>query len=120
MRGNKNKGIVKVLGIGLTAAVLSFTLTGVAENAVTGAVSGKSVSDGLRQLTALSVMLAVPVNEFDGRDEDTVYPSLAQRNRTMKQRLKSRSRKRLRPIIRQAVRRIFPVKRWCRSTLPPM
>ena len=72
MRGNKNKGIVKVLGIGLTAAVLSFTLTGVAENAVTGAVSGKSVSDGLRQLTALSVMLAVPVNEFDGRDEDTV------------------------------------------------
>lgn len=51
MRGNKNKGIVKVLGIGLTAAVLSFTLTGVAENAVTGAVSGKSVSDGLRQLT---------------------------------------------------------------------
>ena len=28
MRGNKNKGIVKVLGIGLTAAVLSFTLTG--------------------------------------------------------------------------------------------
>lgn len=46
MRGNKNKGIVKVLGIGLTAAVLSFTLTGVAENAVTGAVSGKSVSDG--------------------------------------------------------------------------
>ena len=77
MRGNKNKGIVKVLGIGLTAAVLSFTLTGVAENAVTGAVSGKSVSDGLRQLTALSVM-------------------------------------------RQAVRRIFPVKHWCRSTLPPM
>ena len=72
MRGNKNKGIVKVLGIGLTAAVLLFTLTGVAENAVTGAVSGKSVSDGLRQLTALSVMLAVPVNEFDGRDEDTV------------------------------------------------
>ena len=72
MRGNKNKGIVKVFGIGLTAAVLSFTLTGVAENAVTGAVSGKSVSDGLRQLTALSVMLAVPVNEFDGRDEDTV------------------------------------------------
>ena len=72
MRGNKNKGIVKVLGIGLTAAVLSFTLTGVAENAVTGAVSGKSVSDGLRQLTALSVMLAVPVNEFDGSDEDTV------------------------------------------------
>lgn len=72
MRGNKNKGIVKVLGIGLTAAVLSFTLTGVAENAVTGAVSGKSVSDGLRQLTALSVMLAVPVNEFDGRDEDAV------------------------------------------------
>ena len=72
MRGNKNKGIVKVLGIGLTAAVLSFTMTGVAENAVTGAVSGKSVSDGLRQLTALSVMLAVPVNEFDGRDEDAV------------------------------------------------
>ena len=123
MRGNKNKGIVKVLGIGLTAAVLSFTLTGVAENAVTGAVSGKSVSDGLRQLTALSVMLAVPVNEFDGRDEDTVHQSLAQRNRTMKQRLKSRSsrsRKHLQPIIRQAVRRILPVKRWCRSTLPPM
>ena len=109
MRGNKNKGIVKVLGIGLTAAVLSFTLTGVAENAVTGAVSGKSVSDGLRQLTALSVMLAVPVNEFDGSDEDTVS-----------QRRKSRSKKRLRTIIRQAVRRIFPVKRWCRSTLPPM
>ena len=42
MRGNKNKGIVKVLGIGLTAAVLSFTLTGVAENAVTGAVRAKA------------------------------------------------------------------------------
>ena len=116
MRGNKNKGIVKVLGIGLTAAVLSFTLTGVAENAVTGAVSGKSVSDGLRQLTALSVMLSVPVNEFDGRDEDAVSSEPC----TEKPRLKSGSRKRLQPIIRQAVRRIFPVKRWCRSTLPPM
>lgn len=72
MRGNKNKGIVKVLGIGLTAAGIIVYPDGVAENAVTGAVSGKSVSDGLRQLTALSVMLAVPVNEFDGRDEDTV------------------------------------------------
>ena len=119
MRGNKNKGIVKVLGIGLTAAVLSFTLTGVAENAVTGAVSGKSVSDGLRQLTALSVMLAVPVNEFDGRDEDTVSSEPCTEKPDKKQRLKSRSRKRLRSIIRQAVRRIFPVKRWCRSMLPP-
>ena len=118
MRGNKNKGIVKVLGIGLTAAVLSFTLTGVAENAVTGAVSGKSVSDGLRQLTALSVMLAVPVNEFDGRDEDTVSSEPCTEkpdNET-----KTEKQERLRPIIRQAVRRIFPVKRWCRSMLPPM
>lgn len=67
MNGNKNKGIIKVFGVGLTAAVLSFTLTGVAENTMSGAVSGKIFSDGFRQLTNLSAMLTVPVNSFDAK-----------------------------------------------------
>ena len=65
MSGNKNKGLVKVIGVGLTAAVLSFTLTGVAENAVSGAISGKTFSDGLKQLTNLSAILTIPINDFD-------------------------------------------------------
>lgn len=68
MNSNKNKGIIKVLGAGLTAAVLSFTLTGVAENTVSGAVNGRTVTDGLKQLTALSAMLAIPVNNFVSTD----------------------------------------------------
>lgn len=67
MNSNKNKGIIKALTVGLAAAVLSFTLTGVAENTVTGAISGKNISDGLKQLTAFSAILAIPVNDF-GQD----------------------------------------------------
>ena len=78
MSGNKNKGLVKVIGVGLTAAVLSFTLTGVAENAVSGAISGKTFSDGLKQLTNLSAILTIPINDFDGNySSDTSAESTA-------------------------------------------
>lgn len=76
MNSNKSKGAIKVLTVGLVAAVISFTLTGVAENVVSGALRGDDVAYGLKRLTVLSAALAMPINEFDKNEstqtDDTV------------------------------------------------
>lgn len=76
MNGNKNKGIIRIAVTGLAAAVISFTLTGVAENAVSGALRGDDIADGLKRLTVLSATLAMPINDFDENEstqkDDTV------------------------------------------------
>lgn len=76
MNGNKSKGIIRIAVTGLAAAVISFTLTGVAENAVSGALRGEDIAGGLKRLTVLSATLAMPINDFDENEstqkDDTV------------------------------------------------
>ena len=40
MNSKKSKGVTRIAVAGIAAAVISFTLTGVAENAVSGALQG--------------------------------------------------------------------------------
>ncbi len=76
MNSNKSKGAIKILTVGLAAAVISFTLTGVAENVVSGALRSDDIAYGLKRLTVLSATLAMPINEFDKNEstqtDDTV------------------------------------------------
>lgn len=76
MNSNKSKGIIRIAVTGLAAAVISFTLTGVAENAVSGALRGEDIAGGLKRLTVLSATLAMPINDFDENEstqkDDTV------------------------------------------------
>lgn len=76
MNSNKSKGIIRLAVAGLTAAVISFTLTGVAENAMSGAMRSDDIICGIKRLTMYSATLAMPINEFDTNEstqtDDTV------------------------------------------------
>ena len=76
MNSNKSKGIIRLAIAGLTAAVISFTLTGVAENAMSGAMCSDDIICGIKRLTMYSATLAMPINEFDTNEstqtDDTV------------------------------------------------
>lgn len=76
MNSKKSKGVTRIAVAGIAAAVISFTLTGVAENAVSGALQGKDIASGLKRLTVLSATLAMPIGNYDGNEnnisDDTV------------------------------------------------
>lgn len=78
MNSNKSKGAIKILTVGLAAAVISFTLTGVAENVVSGALRGDDIAYGLKRLTVLSAALAMPINEFDKNESTQTYDTVSQ------------------------------------------
>ena len=66
MRARKRNGVNKILLAGLGAAALSFTLTGVAESAVSGVPSVKPAAlDMFKQAADLSAMLAIPGISFE-------------------------------------------------------
>ena len=70
MNSKKSKGVTRIAVAGIAAAVISFTLTGVAENAVSGALQGKDIASGLKRLTVLSATLAMPIGNYDGNENN--------------------------------------------------
>ena len=62
MNSRKNKGGIRVLGVGLVTAVMSFTITGVVENTVQGVSSGISGERILSCVAGVSASLAMPVS----------------------------------------------------------
>ena len=62
MNSRKNKGRIRVLGVGLVTAVISFTMTGVAENTMQGMAGGFSGQKILSDMAGISASLAMPVS----------------------------------------------------------
>ena len=62
MNSRKSKGRIRVLGVGLVTAVISFTMTGVAENTMQGMAGGFSGQKILSDMAGISASLAMPVS----------------------------------------------------------
>lgn len=62
MNSRKSKGRIRVLGVGLVTAVISFTMTGVAENTMQGVAGGFSGQKILSDMAGISASLAMPVS----------------------------------------------------------
>lgn len=62
MNSRKNKGRIRVLGVGLVTAVISFTMTGVAENTMQGMAGGFLGQKILSDMAGISASLAMPVS----------------------------------------------------------
>ena len=62
MNSRKSKGRIRVLGVGLATAVISFTMTGVAENTMQGMAGGFSGQKILSDMAGISASLAMPVS----------------------------------------------------------
>lgn len=73
MNGRKSKGRIRVLGAGLVTAVISFTMTGVAENTMHGVAAGIPGEAILTGMAGISASLAMPVSTviFDLKDIGT-------------------------------------------------
>ncbi len=62
MNSRKSKGRIRVLGVGLVTAVISFTMTGVAENTMQGMAGDFSGQKILSDMAGISASLAMPVS----------------------------------------------------------
>lgn len=62
MNSRKSKGRIRVLGVGLVTAVISFTMTGVVENTMQGMAGGFSGQKILSDMAGISASLAMPVS----------------------------------------------------------
>ncbi len=62
MNSRKSKGRIRVLGVGLVTAVISFTMTGVAENTMQGMAGGFSGQKILSDMAGISASLAMPLS----------------------------------------------------------
>lgn len=62
MNSRKSKGRIRMLGVGLVTAVISFTMTGVAENTMQGMAGDFSGQKILSDMAGISASLAMPVS----------------------------------------------------------
>ena len=70
MNSRKSKGRIRMLGVGLVTAVISFTMTGVAENTMQGMAGDFSGQKILSDMAGISASLAMPVSSVTFFQQD--------------------------------------------------
>ena len=81
MNSRKSKGRIRVLGVGLVTAVISFTMTGVAENTMQGMAGGFSGQKILSDMAGISASLAMPVSSATYYRQDIGTSSQSNKDR---------------------------------------